>query len=121
MPKARQYEPNITNVYCTNCGLAKYNNLTISIKKNLGNLHISKNKKLENYFCNKCNSNKNILMNHFHRDDEVDETFWKNWKQNIGINTSKTKTIKEIDEIYELGLKPLDENWLEYREIDDSI
>ena len=65
MPKARQYEPNITNVYCTNCGLAKYNNLTISIKKNLGNLHISKNKKLENYFCNKCNSNKNILMNHF--------------------------------------------------------
>ena len=35
MPKARQYEPNITNVYCTNCGLAKYNNLTISIKKNL--------------------------------------------------------------------------------------
>ena len=90
----------IINIYCSKCLLACYNILAISI---------TKNKKLENYYCRKCNSNESIIIVMFSCPD--------------GNGTSETilhgkdrysLTIK-IDEMYELGLRSLDQKWLVYK------
>ena len=88
----------IVNIYCGNCLLASYNNLKIAI---------TKNKKLENYYCSKCNSNERIYMEAFYPDGD---SAGGNLLHGDGTKVNHLK----IDEMYELGLKSLDKKWLVY-------
>ena len=89
----------IVNIYCGNCLLASYNNLKIAI---------TKNKKLENYYCSKCNSNERIYMKAFSYPDG--DSAGCNLLHGDGTKVNYLK----IDEMYELGLKSLDKKWLVY-------
>ena len=90
----------ISHIYCSRCSLASYNKLAISI---------TKNKKLENYYCRKCNSNESIIIIMFSYPDgnETSETILHG-KDNDSL-------IMKIDEMYELGINSLNEEWLEYK------
>lgn len=87
----------VINIYCGNCLLASYNNLAIAI---------TKNRKLENYYCSECNSNEQIYMEAFssHRNGS-----WVLHGDDINVDIIK------IDEMYELGLRSLYQKWLEYK------
>ena len=89
------------HIYCSKCFLASYNMLAISI---------TKNKKLENYYCKKCNSNESIIIEMLSYPDgnETVET--------ILHGKDNDSSIIKIDEMYELGLRSLDQKWLAYKE-----
>ena len=90
----------IVNVYCGNCLLASYNNLKIAV---------TKNKKLENYYCSECNSNEKIYMKAFSYPDG-DETACR-----VLHGDDAEVDFLKIDEMYELGLRSLDQKWLVYK------
>ena len=90
----------IVNIYCGNCLLASYNNLKIAI---------TKNKKLENYYCCKCNSNEQIYMEVFSYPDGDETACWVLHGGDAEVDFLK------IDEVYELGLRSLDQKWLKYK------
>lgn len=90
----------IVNIYCGNCLLASYNNLKIAI---------TKNKKLENYYCCKCNSNEQIYMETFSYPDGDPTRCWVLHGEDTEVDFLK------IDEMYELGLRSLDQKWLKYK------
>ena len=87
--------------YCSKCFLASYNILAISI---------TKNKKLENYYCKKCCSNESIIIEMFSYPDgnETQETILHG-KDNDSL-------IIKIDEMYELGLRSFNQKWLVYKD-----
>jgi len=90
----------IVNIYCGNCLLASYNNLKVVI---------TKNKKLENYYCCKCNSNEQIYMEAFSYPDGDETACWVLHGDGAEVD------YLEIDEMYELGLRSLDQKWLKYK------
>lgn len=90
----------IVNVYCGNCLLASYNNLKIAV---------TKNKKLENYYCSECNSNEKIYMEAFSYPDG-DETACL-----VLHGDAAEVDFLKIDEMYELGLKSLNQKWLVFK------
>ena len=90
----------ILNIYCGNCLLASYNNLKVVI---------TKNKKLENYYCSKCNLNEHIYMEVFSYPDGDETACWVLHGDGAEVDSLK------IDEMYELGLRSLDQKWLKYK------
>ena len=78
----------IVNIYCGNCLLASYNNLKIAI---------TKNKKLENYYCGKCNSNEHIYMEVYSYPDGGETRCWV-----LHVDSAEVDYL-EIDDVYELG------------------
>ena len=90
----------IINIYCSKCLLACYNILAISI---------TKNKKLENYYCRKCNSNESIIIVMFSYPDG------NKTQETILYGKDNDSSIIKIDEMYELGINSLNEEWLEYK------
>ena len=101
MERGPHNEQGIVNIYCSECFLASYNLLKVSV---------TKNKKLENYYCSKCNSNDNITMMMFSYPDgdETSETILH------GKDHDDSITMK-IDEMYELGLNSPNKKWLKYK------
>ena len=89
------------HIYCSKCFLASFNMLEIST---------TKNKKLENYHCKKCNSNESIIIEMLSYPDgnETVET--------ILHGKDNDSSIIKIDEMYELGLRSFDQKWLAYKE-----
>ena len=69
----------------------------------------TKNKKLENYYCCKCNSNEHIYMEVFSYPDGDETSCWVLHGDGAEVDFLK------IDEMYELGLRSLDQKWLKYK------
>jgi len=90
----------IVNIYCGNCLLASYNNLKIAI---------TKHRKLENYYCSKCNSNEQIYMETFSYPDGDPTRCWDLHGDGAEVDFLK------IDEMYELGLRSFNQEWLKYK------
>ena len=90
----------IVNIYCGNCLLASYNNLKVVI---------TKNKKLENYYCSKCNLNEYIYMEVFSYPDGDETACWVLHGDGAEVDSLK------IDEMYELGLRSMNQKWLKYK------
>ena len=91
----------LVHIYCGHCLLASYNHLKVAI---------TKHKKLENYYCSKCNSSENIYMEGWSYPDGDSPCTFELYGKCAGSN------YRTIDKMYELGIRSFasDQKWLKY-------
>ena len=68
---------------------------------------ITKNKKLENYYCSKCDSNEHVYMEVFSYPDGDETACWVLHGDGAEVDSLK------IDEMYELGLRSMNQKMVE--------